>query len=553
MRRPRAAWNQWVPAAAAASAVLAVCGYPLARLFAESLFDSGGFSLRPYAGLFEGATAIAIENTLVVALVAATAALIAGGTAALLVQRSDLPGRRILGLLLLLPLLTPPFIQAVAWLAAYARGGLTFHWWGLSAQWLQGPLGVAVLLAAQAFPLVYLLIGAQLATDRGAELEEAARTAGAGQWRALTAITLPRLAPAIVAAALIALVSAASDFGVPAALGIPAGFTVVTTLIYRRLSLAGGSDAFAAVITLSALLALVALFAIVAATLLNSSAMAAPAGTRRAGTAGRLRLGIFRWPITLIAWVALLGAAVLPLLALFLQSVAPAFTPSISPASWSSAHFDVALSRGGLLALGHSVALAAAAGCVVAAGGAAVAASCRRRGWIGQAAIGVASLPFALPGSVVAIAAILAWQRWLYGTFAIILLAYVARFAIFGVRAAGAGLAALPEELCEAARVSGASPWRVALHVQRPLIQPALLAAFALTFLLAVHELTISSLLYTPSTETMSVLVLSSQQAGDVAVTAALAMVVLAVTFAAALPLALSGRVRRLIGAEVGG
>jgi len=546
-------WRRWSGSVIAAAVVFAVCGYPLARLFGESLFVDGRFSLRPYARLFEGTTANALENTLVVALLASAGALILGAGAALAVQRSDLPGRRLLALLFLLPLLTPPFIQAVAWLAAYARGGLTFHWWGLSAQWLQGPFGVTVLLAAQAFPLVYLLIGAQLASDRGAELEEVARVCGAGQWRALAAITLPRLEPAVLASALIAFVSAASDFGVPAALGIPAGFTVVTTLIYRRMSLAGGSDALAAITALSALLASIALLAIVAATLLSSSALGAPTSTRRAGTSGRIRLGVFGWPITLVAWIALLWGAALPLLALFLQSVAPAFSPSLSPASWSSAHFETALAQGGLAALGHSVSLAAAAGCVVAAGGAAVAVACRHRSWIGQAAMAAASLPFALPGSVVAIAAILAWQRWLYGTFAIILLAYIARFGVFGVRAAGAGLAALPEELCEAARAAGASPWRVALHIQRPLIQPTLLAAFALTFLLAVHELTISSLLYTPQTVTIAVQVLNSQQAGDVAVTAALAMAILAVTFAAAIPLVLSRRVRRIIGADLRG
>src|SRR5581483_4733815 len=93
-----------------------------------------------------------------------------------------------------------------------------------------------------------------------------------------------------------ALVSAASDFGVPAVLGIPAGYSVVTTLIYRRLSLAGGGGALAEMLALSALLALVAIVAIVAAVRLTESDAAGPGLARRDSAAGVLRLGLLRWP-----------------------------------------------------------------------------------------------------------------------------------------------------------------------------------------------------------------------------------------------------------------
>lgn len=525
-------------------------GYPLIQLVYQSLFTAGRLDLRPYSRLWQGQTGIALEHTFIVSAAATAAAAAFGTAAALLTLRSDLPGRRAIGLLLLLPLLTPPFVQSVSWLRAYARGGLVWHWWGVSAEWLRGPLGVIVLLALEAYPLVYLLAGAQLASQREAELEEAARAAGAGQWRTLLDVTLPRLSPVLLAGILIAFISSASDFGVPAVLAIPAGYTVVTTLIYRQLSFAGPAGALAEVVALSALLALIATGALLAAARLSRADDAGPR-TARGGGLATLHLGHWRWPVAALLAVGIAGATALPLLALFLQSVAPGFVPVLAPAAWSVDHFRAALDHGGLQALADSAVLAAAAAAVIAAGGWAVASATRRAGPTARAIVGLTALPFALPGSVVAVACLLAWQRWLYGTFVIIFLAYLARFAIFGVRAAGAALAGLPPELTQAARSSGARPWRAALDVERPLVQPAALAGLALVFLLAVHELTISSLLYTPRTVTLAVQVLNAQQAGDVSVTAALAVIVMAVTVAAALPLALSARIRRLLGVDL--
>jgi iron(III) transport system permease protein len=540
-------------AAIAALSVLVLIGYPLEELFRRSLVQGGRLSLGSYRRLAEGSTATALQHTLTVSLAATLIAAALAVLLALLAQRSDLPGRRVLGVLWLLPLLIPPFVDSLAWLQAYARGGLSDRWWGLTAAWLQGREGIIALLALQGYPLAYLLISALLGSQRSAELEEAARSSGAGQWRALRDVTLPLLAPAILAAGLIVFVNAASDFGVPAVLGIPAGYTVVTTLIYQQLSFSAGPGALADAVALSVLLAILATAALLVIARLSRESGGTPTLVRRGAEAGRIRLGVWRWPLALAGWLFLLASIGLPLLGLLLRALNRGFRLSLAPSDWGMEHINAALSQGGLAALGHSLLLAALAGAAIAVGGAILAAASRRRGRILAAINGLTTLPFALPGSVIAVAAILAWQRWLYGTLWIILLAYISRFAIFGVRAAGAAYATMPEELTEAGRSSGAGSWRVALDIQRPLVQPAMLAGFALVFLLAVHELTISSLLYTPGTETVAVKVLDAQQSGDLAVTAALAVIVTGLALLCALPLALSGRVRRLLSIELSG
>jgi iron(III) transport system permease protein len=84
---------------------------------------------------------------------------------------------------------------------------------------------------------------------------------------------------------------------------------------------------------------------------------------------------------------------------------------------------------------------------------------------------------------------------------------------------------AVPDDLVRAARVSGAGPVGTVRTVVAPLLRPALLAAWLLVFLFAVHELTISSLLYGPGNETLAVVILNQQQLGDVAGTSALSVV----------------------------
>lgn len=131
--RPRTVMRRLSPTSAvAALAVLVLAGYPLEELARQSLFGSGGLSLDAYRRLANAETLTALRQTLAVSLAATLTALIIGGALALLLQRSDLPGRRLFAVLALLPLLIPPFAGALAWLDAYDRGGLTFRWWGLT-------------------------------------------------------------------------------------------------------------------------------------------------------------------------------------------------------------------------------------------------------------------------------------------------------------------------------------------------------------------------------------------------------------------------------------
>jgi iron(III) transport system permease protein len=133
-------------------------------------------------------------------------------------------------------------------------------------------------------------------------------------------------------------------------------------------------------------------------------------------------------------------------------------------------------------------------------------------------------LTFVLPGSTLAVGLLITYGRWLGGTLLLILLAYVAKLWAFAHRPISGALDRLPPDELSAARVSGATA-SVAVRtvVLRPLA-PALLAAWLVCFLTALHEVTMSILLYGPGSETLAVVVLNSEELGQVGQTAALSV-----------------------------
>ncbi len=137
----------------------------------------------------------------------------------------------------------------------------------------------------------------------------------------------------------------------------------------------------------------------------------------------------------------------------------------------------------------------------------------------------VLGLTFALPGSTLAVAVLLAYGVALRDTLLIILVAYLAKFWALGFRPVAAGLDGIPADSYRAARVSGAGAWTATRTIVLPLLRPMIVAGGLIVFMFGLHEVTMSSLLYGPGSATLAVVVLDLQQLGDNGLTAALALV----------------------------
>jgi iron(III) transport system permease protein len=467
---------------------------------------------------------VAIEHTVAVAFAVTVCAVTAGTALALAVERRPARSRLLPRLLIAGPLIIPEFVLGFAWSQAYGPAGLSDHLTGLTMPGLFGPAGIIAVLTVYGLPLAYLAVTAGLVARADPALERAARAAGAGGWTTLRTVTLPLLRIPLLGAAALVFVTAAGSFAVPQVLGTPAGFGTLSTLIYADLALSAGQQAFATLTVLSLALVVLVLLALGPLDLwLARLPRAARPQTPPAPPTQRTRTGR---AVMAIVWAYALVAAGIPMLTLILTALTrgPGLAPV--PANWTLANFSSGLDGGAAIALARSAGLALAAAVLAPALGALVAGLARGR-WRGPLAT-VVTLAYALPGSALAVGIIIGYGRWLDGSALIILTAYLAKFWVFGHRPVQAALDRLPSGLTRAARLSGARPGTAVRTVVLPPLTVAAATAAGLVFVLAFHELTMSTILYGPGTETFAVVIMNQQDLGGVGATAALALVLTA-------------------------
>lgn len=500
-------------------AVAALVVVPLARLVQASV-EAGGSSWQRV--LRSPQLSTAVWHSLLLA-VAVTAVAVPLGTAtALLLRRPELPARGLLRVAVLLPLVIPQFVLGYSWTQAYARAGLTDSVLGLRWDGLIGPAGIVVVLVVNAVPVSYLLATAGLMTRAQPELERAARCSGASGWATLSTVTLPLLRPILAAAGVLTFVATLESFAVPQVLGTPAGFSTLTTRIYADLSLGSSPDSFTEAITLA--LGLVALAAVV---LVPADALLAPRlRSARSGQPAGAQLPRRRTWHSYLAVAGLSGYLLLviglPTLALVAASVTRAVGLPPTPGNWTLDNFRALGTATTADALRHSLELATAAACLLVVLGAVTALLERRRA--GRVLATTATLSFVVPGSTLAVGLLIAYGRWFDGTLTVILVAYVAKLWVLAHRPIAGALDRLPDAEWQAARTSGATPVTAARTVWLPAMAPALLGAWLLTFVTALHEVTMSSLLYSTRSQTLAVVVLNSQELGNIGQTAALSV-----------------------------
>ena len=522
--------------------LLALVVVPLLKLFAVV----AGQGWAPVRQALGGPGSLhAVVNTVWVGVAVTVLAVTGGLAAAMVIERSEVPGRRWLRIGVLLPLLIPPFITAVGWSRAYGPAGLSDDLFSLAVPGLLGPLGIVLVLATEAMPLAYLVVAAGLAARAEPDLERAARASGATAFDGFRTVTLPLLGPALKAGTVLVFVTAASSFAVPAVLGTPAGFATMTTRIYQSLTFSADPASFGEAVTLAAALVVLTLAVVGAADVAGAAPAVrsgAPQGTRHPGRRGRLALAAAAG-----LWAYLALATGFPLLALVLTALTRAAGLPPVPSNWTLANFSQALAGGHAgAALAHSLALAVVAASALVVLGGLVAALGRRPP--GSRLGTLVTLTFAVPGSTLAVAVLLAYGRWLGGSLGIILIAYLAKLWALGHRPIAGSLDRIPPDLYWAARTSGAGVPAAIRTVVVPILRPALVGSWMLVFLFALHELTMSSLLYGPGSETFAVVVLNLQQLGDVSATSALALLLTLLVSVPAVPLLASRRLGRFTG-----
>ncbi len=465
----------------AAALFIAICALPAIYMFGVSLIGSdGGLNFDNYRRLLtERRQHQLLASSALLGAGASALATLIGAPLGLLLARSDVRGKDWWRLALVPPLVVPPYVLALAW--THLAGSS-----GLPAELTYSLTGATFILGVSFYPLTMLATEAA-ARRVDARLEEAALLVAA-PLRVATKITLPLVAPAVAAAALVVFVLAVSEFGVPGLLRV----NVFTTEVFT--AFAALYDFGAATALSMPLLIITLLAAIVAATLTGESRLTSRRGSR---TGLSLTLGGWRPLAEGSLLLVLLVCVLLPLLVLVLEAGSLRRITSALKDSGGAVINSIVLSSVGATL---TVALAVLPGY-------ARARMKPRRG--GLADLLFITL-FAVPGTVIGVGLIGLWNRpgmagTVYTSPLIILVAYLARFAPVAALMLAAGVRQIPVSFEEAAAVAGAGWPRSLARIVLPNLKTSLAAAWAVAFVFAFGELGATILVAPPGESTLPV------------------------------------------------
>ncbi len=427
--------------------------------------------------IFRSLTGELLWNTVRLTAAVTAACAVLGTAAAWFTERTDLPGRRVWAVLVVVPLAIPDFVVSFGWNSLWS--------------WVQGFRGAFIVMTLAVYPLVYLPVAASL---RGADpsQEEVARSLGSGRLKTFARITLGQAKGAIVGGCLLVALVMLAEYGAFEILG----YRTFTTEIFTEFN----SYSFATSAALSLVLVVISLLVLAGEGVLRrGGGRVSRTGPMAQRQAPPLRLGHARWPV-LAGFTALAGFALgLPVAAAiyWMVSAMPSGLTGGSNVSMLDAAGHTAMYAGSAAALATIMAFPIAMLAV------------RYPGRMTSMLLERSTyLVLAMPGVVIAFALFYFTERYAGGfgdgTAPLLVLCYAIMFfplALVGVKAS---LAQAPVGLEEVARSLGQRKLSVLFRVTLRLTGPGLAAAFCLVFLSAVTELTATLLLIPTGAQTLA-------------------------------------------------
>jgi iron(III) transport system permease protein len=537
-------------------ALVFLMALPLGWLVWMSLGGASGATVVHYAAIVQSPALLrALWNTVVLSFWVGLAAIAVGAPLAWLTARTDLPARGLIRSLVLASFVTPPFLGAFAWvmLAGPNAGLLNALWRDLTGA--ADPVvniftmpGLVFVVTMYTFPYVYIMIANTLGLI-ASDLEEAAAILGAGRLAVARSVTLPMVAPALLSGFILAVLQALALFGSPAILALPAGFHTITTQLWALFQYPPKVE-LAAAVSMPLLLA-TALLLLVQKRLLGRRGYAAVGG--KGGQRRPIALGPWRWPALLGSLAVMACAIFLPYGILAKAALSRAWA---QPLTWSNltlgnvtfTFLEYGATRAAVL---NTLELGVMTATIGAVGVALLSYVANRRLVPGHQAVAFLALaPIVIPGVVLAVALFIAYTRppfVLYGTLAILFVAYLTKEMPVGYAQSDATFRAIPPELEDAGRILGAGRLRILRDVTAPLARSGIIAAWCFIFIGVIRELSASIILFTPATKVMSVVIFDLKEEGQFGAIAVLGITMLLLTFATV------ALVQRALGRDVMG
>jgi len=519
--------------------------YPVFYLL-QAAFDVGPAEVRPPAAYgFDNFSALGryweiMLNTLVVTFAATIMALTFGFLTAWILTRTNVPFQRTLEQLMAVPYYVTPLLGALAWnfLGAPESGFINQVWRAGGGEGalidITSAVGIAWVMALFEGSVAFVMIGAVMKSMDPA-LEEASQVSGAGRWRTMLRITLPLVAPGVLGAAIFVFAEMLGSFSAALVLGTPARFYVITTAIYQFVSQYPPRLPLAAALGVS-------LFAVMFGMLyLYRRITANRSFVTISGKAFRPRaidMGWQRWVLFAVCAGYVFLSVVLPIATLVFASFQKLAVAWPAADNFTLDNYRTALSLNAVRsALSNSLFLGLLTATIGVVLTGLLAWIIQRSRLPGRGVLEyIVMFPQAVPRLVFAFGMMWAWLAFpipIYGTFWILLIAYLTVFLPLGVRTISGVIMQLDKSLEECGQVCGAS-WGFRVRtIVAPLLWPGILAAWLLIFVASVRELGASILLMGPDSKVMTPAIAEAFFSTSSELTAAMALIQTVVVAAA--------------------
>jgi len=487
---------------------------PLSYLLIRSLFPKGSFSLESFKRVYTyDLNWTALINTLVISGLTTLFGVILAFPLAFLVGRTDMYGKKFFRTLFVTTYMVPPYVGAMAWLRLLnPNAGVLNKFLMQMFNLPKAPFniytvgGIVWVLTCFYYPYAFITISRAM-EKMDPSLEEASKISGASPLKTLMTITIPMMTPSIIAAGLLVFVASASAFGIPSIIGAPGQIYTVTTRIIDFVHI-GSDEGLNDAMVLAVFLMVIANIVLYITTFVI--------GKRQyitmSGKSTRpniVELGKWRMPITVIISIFSFFVVILPFVTVALTSFTVNMGKPISLSNMSMSAWNKVFSRASILSSTKNSIIAGLAAAFFG-----IMISCIMAYLLQRTNVKGKRIPDFLitlgsgtPSVTIALALIISmsgkFKINIYNTLTIMIIAYMIKYMLMGMRTVVSAMSQVHPSLEEAAQISGANWLRMLKDVTLPLIGASIVAGFFLIFMPSFYELTMSTLLYSSNTKTI--------------------------------------------------
>ena len=487
---------------------------PLSYLLIRSLFPKGSFSLDSFKRVYTyDLNWTALINTLVISGLTTLFGVILAFPLAFLVGRTDMYGKKFFRTLFVTTYMVPPYVGAMAWLRLLnPNAGVLNKFLMQVFNLSKAPFniytvgGIVWVLTCFYYPYAFITISRAM-EKMDPSLEEASKISGASPLKTLMTITIPMMTPSIIAAGLLVFVASASAFGIPSIIGAPGQIYTVTTRIIDFVHI-GSDEGLNDAMVLAVFLMVIANIVLYITTFVI--------GKRQyitmSGKSTRpniVELGKWRMPITVIISIFSFFVVILPFVTVALTSFTVNMGKPISLSNMSMSAWNKVFSRASILSSTKNSIIAGLAAAFFG-----IMISCIMAYLLQRTNVKGKRIPDFLitlgsgtPSVTIALALIISmsgkFKINIYNTLTIMIIAYMIKYMLMGMRTVVSAMSQVHPSLEEAAQISGANWLRMLKDVTLPLIGASIVAGFFLIFMPSFYELTMSTLLYSSNTKTI--------------------------------------------------